>query len=56
MEKKKKIIEKQKQRTYILFLEKQVNSENYKNNVSKEEYEKTKKKLSKERLKVRLGF
>lgn len=39
---------------YIAFLEKRLNSENYKNNVSQEEYKKTKSKLDKEKLLVKL--
>jgi len=39
---------------YISFLEKRLNSKNYKNNVSKEEYEKTKDKLKKEKLIISL--
>jgi hypothetical protein len=39
---------------YILFLEKRLASENYKKAVSKEEYQKTKDKLAKERLILKL--
>lgn len=39
---------------YISFLEKRINSKNYKSNVSPEEFEKTKEKLKKERLKLKL--
>lgn len=39
---------------YIAFLEKRINSKNYKNNVSAAEFEKTKEKLDKERLKLKL--
>lgn len=39
---------------YITFLEKCLNSKNYKNNVSREEFEKTKSKLDKEKLLVKL--
>lgn len=39
---------------YIAFLEKRLASKNFKNNVSEEEYEKTKAKLAKERLKLKL--
>lgn len=39
---------------YITFLEKRINSKNYKNNVSAAEFEKTKEKLDKERLKLKL--
>ena len=39
---------------YIQFLEKRLNSKNYKANVSEAEYSKTKEKLAKERLKLKL--
>ena len=39
---------------YIAFLEKRLKSKNFKNNVSKEEYDKTKLKLDKVRLKLKL--
>lgn len=39
---------------YIEFLEKRLDSENYKANVSAEEYEKTKEKLKKARLRIKL--
>lgn len=39
---------------YITFLQKRLNSKNYKNNVSEEEYKKTKEKLDKEKLKLKL--
>lgn len=39
---------------YIEFLEKRINSKNFKNNVSLEEFEKTKEKLKKEKLKLKL--
>jgi hypothetical protein len=39
---------------YIAFLEKRLASKNYKANVSAEEYAKTKAKLDKERLKLKL--
>jgi len=48
---KQKLIETEKD--YITFLEKRVNSENYKKNVSLEEFEKTKEKLKKARFKLR---
>jgi len=48
---KQKLIETEK--NYIAFLEKRVNSENYKKNVSLEEFEKTKEKLKKARFKLR---
>jgi len=39
---------------YIAFLEKRLNSENYKKNVSKEEYSKTEQKLKKARLVLKI--
>ena len=49
MAKKKKFsIEEHKK--YIEFLEKRLDSENYKSNVSKEEYNKTKEKYKKAKL------
>ena len=39
---------------YVAFLEKRLASKNYKSNVSEEEYNKTKAKLEKARLKLRL--
>jgi len=39
---------------YIAFLEKRLNSENYKKNVSKEEYNKTQEKLKKARLVLKI--
>ena len=39
---------------YISFLEKRLASENYKANVSEEEYKKTKEKLSKAKLLLKL--
>jgi len=41
---------------FIVFLEKRVQSENYKANVSKDEYDKTVAKLKKARLKLKLGL
>ena len=41
---------------FIVFLEKRVQSKNYKTNVSKEEYDKAVAKLSKARLKLKLGL
>ena len=41
---------------FIIFLEKRVQSKNYKANVSKEEYDKTVAKLKKARLKLKLGL
>ena len=42
------------EREYIAFLEKRVNSENYKKNVPPEEFEKTKEKLKKARLVLKI--
>ena len=52
MKKKKTTITEIEQ--YIEFLTKRVESENYKKNVSPEEYEETKEKLSKEKFKLKL--
>jgi hypothetical protein len=41
---------------YKLFLEKQLNSKNYKNAVSEEEYLKTKAKLEKVKLRIKLLY
>jgi hypothetical protein len=41
---------------YITFLEKRVNSENFKDNVSKEEYDKTVSKLKKAKLLLKMGL
>ena len=38
---------------YVAFLKKKLQSENFKQNVSKEEYEKTKKKYDKAKLKLK---
>jgi len=46
----------ERHKEFIVFLEKRVRSTNYKNNVSKEEYEKTVGKLKKARLKLKLGL
>ena len=45
---------KRETQQYIEFLEKRINSKNYKKNVPAEEFEKTKNKLAKERLKLKL--
>ena len=39
---------------YLEFLQKRLNSNNYKNNVSKEEYQKTKEKYDKAKLRLKL--
>ena len=39
---------------YVEFLKKRLNSDNFKQNVSKEEYEKTKKKYDKAKLKLNM--
>jgi len=54
MKNKKDPIEEHKK--FISFLEKRVQSENYKTNVSKDEYDKTVGKLKKARLKLKLNF
>lgn len=44
----------QQRKDYIAFLEKRINSKNYKNNVSAIEFQKTKEKLAKEKLLIKL--
>lgn len=41
---------------YIAFLEKRVNSQNFKDNVSQEEYDKTVGKLKKAKLLLKMGL
>lgn len=53
---KKKKLDKEKMEEYIQFLEKRINSTNFKNNVTTEEFNKTKTKLKNERLKFKLLF
>lgn len=48
---KQELIEQEE--SYVDFLKKKLNSENYKSNVSKEEYEKEKKKYDKAKLKLK---
>lgn len=43
----------QQEEEYVGFLKKRLDSKNYKNNVSVEEYEKTKEKYEKSKLKLR---
>jgi hypothetical protein len=43
----------QQEQDYVAFLKKRLESSNYKNAVSKEEYEKTKAKYEKAKLKLR---
>lgn len=50
--KKRDVVADTKQ--YVAFLEKRLASKNYKANVSKEEYDKTKEKLDKARLRLKL--
>lgn len=50
-QKKKEIDHEEK---YIAFLTKRLESENYKNNVSKEEYEETKAKLKKAKFRLKI--
>ena len=47
-------MKKKKYKDYLEFLEAKLNSENYKTNVSPEEYEKTKEKYKKEKFKQRI--
>ena len=54
MSKSKKINQEKKDLEYLEFLKKRLNSEHFKENVSKEEYDKTKAKYDKEKLKWRL--
>ncbi len=42
------------EKDYLAFLKKRLDSENYKNNATKEEYEKTKAKYDKLKLRLRL--
>lgn len=51
--KKKKIDPIKQEEQYLEFLQKRLNSKNYKSNVSKEEYEKTKLKYEKVKLKLK---
>jgi Na+-translocating ferredoxin:NAD+ oxidoreductase RnfG subunit len=53
---KKKKINKKHEEQYIAFLKKRLESKNYKNNVSKEEYKKTQEKYQKAKLRFRLLF
>lgn len=43
----------QQETDYVAFLKKRLESNNYKSNVTKEEYEKTKEKYEKAKLKLR---
>lgn len=45
---------KKEEEAYAAFLKKRLDSQNYKNSVSKEEYDKTKSKYDKVKLKLRL--
>jgi hypothetical protein len=54
LQNKKTAIELHKE--FITFLEKRVQSKNFKENVSEEEYSKTVEKLKKARLKLKLGL
>jgi len=45
---------KKQYKTYLEFLEARLNSENYKNNVSPEEYKETKEKYDREKFKQRI--
>ena len=52
--KKKKVNKLEHEEQYVEFLRKRLQSKNYKNNVSKEEYEKTQKKYDKAKLVLRM--
>lgn len=52
--KKNKKTELEREQDYHDFLKKRLESKNYKANVSKEEYEETKKKFDKVKLRLRL--
>lgn len=45
---------RKEEEAYMVFLKKRLDSSNYKNSVSTEEYEKTKQKYEKVKLKLRL--
>lgn len=51
---KKQKFDLKKHQDYIAFLEKRLGSQNYKNNVSEEEYNKTKAKYDKAKLILKL--
>lgn len=51
---KKKEVTLQQRKEYLEFLEKRLNSTNYKNSVTDEEYEKTKAKYDKEKLLIKM--
>lgn len=51
---KSKLTPLQSEEAYCQFLLKRLNSENYKANVSKEEYEETKRKYDKAKFKLRM--
>lgn len=53
MKKKPKFSKLEQEENYVKFLKKKLNSENYKSNVSKEEYEDTKRKYDKAKLKLK---
>lgn len=52
--KKKKADNAEHEKKYVEFLRKRVQSENYKNNVSDEEFKKTKAKYDKAKLKLKM--
>ncbi len=54
--KNKKQNKLEQHKDYIAFLEKRINSDNFKNNVSKEEYDKTVAKLKKAKLLLKMGL
>lgn len=51
---KNKKIDPVKEQEYIAFLKKRLDSSNYKANVSKEEYDKTKEKYDRAKLRLKL--
>ncbi len=54
MGKEKNIVEKiQHEEEYVSFLKKRLESDNFKNNVTKEEYELTRKKYDKAKLRLK---
>ena len=57
MAKKKKLTKQQEiehEEEYIAFLQKRLNSENFRNNVSEEEYDKTKEKYDKAKFRLKI--
>lgn len=54
--KKQKLTPIEHEQNYVAFLQKQLESENYKANVTPEEYEKTKFKYDKAKFKLKMMF